>query len=387
MNRVDESPTERILLLDSDDADLISEKQVLEKIFPRAAIHTVSNLFDGEALLAADDFDIVVVDYTIPQEKSLHFLQSLKLKEQEPAVVFLTRKADAQLILELHNFGVQRLLVKDGNWEWALGATLRQLLRIRRLEEENRSMVAKLTEANLLLEEKNKRLDEFSATIAHDIRGPLGSVSMRLEYVLDSHNNQFEPKVSDILTKALVSVNRLTDIVQAMYDFAKLGAKAAKMKEVNLGELIGEVVSDLHFDDSLDIEIEIGELSNVWGNPELLRRVFGNLISNAVKYNDKEKVQIRVGLRKRFSNNLGNMCEIEVSDNGPGIPEDEQKEIFTLFRRGAGPRAQKEGLGVGLAVVHRIVELHFGKVVVESVPHKGTTFLLTLPEEQVRFTA
>jgi signal transduction histidine kinase len=150
---------------------------------------------------------------------------------------------------------------------------VRHLLRIRRLEQENSNLLAKLTEANLMLEEKNRRLDDFSATVAHDIRGPLGGISMKLEYILDQYGNTFEPRVVQLLDRGLQATTRLTHVVQAMYDFAKLGSKAAKMCQVNLKKLINEVVADMSFDENIEIRIGIAEnLPVVWGHAELLRR-------------------------------------------------------------------------------------------------------------------
>ena len=121
-----------------------------------------------------------------------------------------------------------------------------------------------------------------------------------------------------------------------MYDYAKLGIKATKMFEVDLKSLVNEVVSDLSFEDSLDIRIEITDLPTVWGNPELLRRVFLNLISNAVKYNDKKEIIISIILEGLIDKTLGKFCKISVTDNGKGIDLKDDKNVFNFFQRGKG---------------------------------------------------
>ena len=168
-----------------------------------------------------------------------------------------------------------------------------------------------------------------------------------------------------------------------MYEYAKLGSKATKMGVVALNSLVSEVVSDLNLNPALDMEIGIGDLPDVWGSEGLLRRVFANLIGNAVKYNDKPKITVRVTSGRMIKKGIGNFCEIIVEDNGPGIPGAEQKEIFNMFRRGSNADQKSEGSGIGLAIVQRIVELHFGEVKVESEVGQGSRFCIQLPLENL----
>ncbi|MBX7138733.1 MAG: HAMP domain-containing histidine kinase, partial [Oligoflexia bacterium] len=169
--------------------------------------------------------------------------------------------------------------------------------------------------------------------------------------------------------------------------FAKLGSKATKMDYVNLTSLVEEVSSDNGFDPKLDIELSLSDLPEVWGNAPLLRRVLQNLISNAVKYNDKPKIQIGIFSPGTVTRALGRFAQIRVQDNGPGIPQDELAGIFSMFRRGSQAEGQGEGAGIGLAVVKRIVELHFGEIEVESHPGEGTAFTFTLPVEKISVEA
>lgn len=157
------------------------------------------------------------------------------------------------------------------------------------------------------------------------------------------------------------------------------------MAEVNLATLVEEVVGDLSFDDSLDIKLGIGELPTVWGNSNLLRRLFINLINNAVKYNDKKEIVVNIGVRNVHEKSIARFAEVFVEDNGPGIPKDEIKDVFTMFSRGSAAKPDKDGIGIGLAIVHRIIEIHFGKITVESEVGKGTRFVMLLPLEKIDF--
>jgi signal transduction histidine kinase len=377
--------TERILLCEPNDSERTREIEVLNSLVPSAEVFAAENIERASSLLNEQDFDIVIFDGVLADEEGLRFIQTLRLRDHDPSVIFLVNAPELHTLLQMHNSGAQKLVLKQEGWLDGFGTSVRQLLRIRRLEQENRLMMAKLMEANILLEEKNRRLDEFSATVAHDIRGPLGGISMKLEYILDVYEGELEGRLQELLKKSLVSVQRLTDIVQAMYDFAKLGAKAARMIDLDLQALVTEVVSDLPLQESEDISIFVGPLPRAWGNPELLRRLFSNLVSNAIKYNSKTNKQVSISCSGTSENSLASFVEIAVKDNGDGIDPADLREVFSIFRRGGHQPMNSDGLGVGLAVVRRIIELHYGKIRVESTVQEGTTFFVTLPSERISF--
>lgn len=377
---------ENILVFDGDGQARQKIQRSISKQIPSARIFAVDSLEKYQLEIHKRDFDVVILDYAISGKRGLDLVHELKLMDHEPTVLLVSDSTEPRLVSEAYNAGCYRFLMKDGPWIDELGPAVRHLLRIRRLEHENTKLLAKLTEANVLLEEKNKRLDEFSATVAHDIRGPLGGICMKLEYILDQYRETLEPRVVQLLDRGLQAGMRLTHIVQAMYDFAKLGSRAAKMGEVNLSILVHEVIADMSFDESLEIQVGVAEnLPVVWGNAELLRRAFINLIGNAVKYNDKKDIIINIGVRSIVNKTLAQFCEVFIQDNGAGIHPSEMVDVFSMFGRGAA-QSGKEGLGIGLSVVQRIAELHFGKVAVESVVGQGSTFVLTLPTEAIDFS-
>lgn len=377
--------TSDILILEDDPAAAKSTADFIASIFPNLILQTTTSLEDCRKIVKEKDFDIVVLDSDLKGLSDIGLIQHLKVKDNEPAVLVVSESINPQMVNEINSIGCHRYVHKLGDWHAQLGPALRQLMRIRKLEEENRRLVAQLTEAKMFLEEKNKRLDEFSATVAHDIRGPLGGVSMKLEYILDKYNDELDVKLHTLIDRAFNSTRRVIDIVQAMYNYAKLGSKAAVMEELNLRELINEVINDMSFDEKLDINIGIGDLPPIWGSADLLRRVFINLIGNAVKYNDKPQIIINIGLDRIVEKTIGTFAEIFVSDNGPGIPREEHQNVFAIFQRGYGQAKDQDGLGVGLSVVRRIVELHYGDVVVQSAKGEGAKFVLSLPSEKLDF--
>lgn len=376
---------DEILILEGDPALSKDTCELVARDFPGADVTATSTLEDCARLLKEKDFDILVLDCDLEELSRTGLVHYLKVKDKEPAVLLISETVSPRFVNEISGIGSQRYLYKRDNWLAELAPALRQLIRIRKLEAENRRLVAQLTEAKMFLEEKNKRLDEFSATVAHDIRGPLGGVSMKLEFILDKYASGMDPKLHSMLERAFHSTQRVIDIVQAMYNYAKLGSKASQMEQIDLKELVQEVINDISFDDSLDIKIGLGELPAIWGNKNLLRRVFINLLTNAVKYNEKEEKIINIGLQAVTEKTIGVFAQIFVADNGRGISARDQQDIFSIFKRGAAKPGDPDGLGVGLSVVRRIVELHYGEVQVESSEGEGARFIISLPLEKLDF--
>ncbi len=373
---------EKIFIVSSDQSDYVNFSAALLERSPETIISTCQSIGLFRQCLENEEVGIIVLDYDLVGDDTFSILQWLRLHDSEPSVIVVSKKPDLNIAQELFQAGCQGYFVKEGEWVPGALRAVSRIGRLRKLQEENRRLIAKLTDANFLLEDKNKRLDEFCATVAHDIRSPLANIIMRIEYVLDVLGEGLSSKIRDSLFRTLDSAERLTNILQVMYDFAKLGSKAAKMDRLDLNKLLHEVIADLALDNNPNVVLEVGDLPDIWGNDELIRRVLLNLIQNAIKYNDKENIIIRIACRGYSSRTLCTFATIIVSDNGPGISQSDKDSLFSLFSRGK-IESNKEGLGVGLATVKRILEVHNGNVFLESKEGEGATFVLEIPTEKI----
>ncbi|WKZ57144.1 MAG: hybrid sensor histidine kinase/response regulator [Bdellovibrionota bacterium] len=373
-----------ILLVDANPLAAKNTIDELSRHFPETMLHVAHGEAEGLQVASQQPVELVILDGDIPDNNAFEFIRQLKNLDDDPVVLMLSSVGDPTLIHAAYEAGCTRHILKAGEWRSDLGMVVRQLLRMRRLEQENLKLLSRVLEANVMLEERNRRLDEFCASLAHDIRGPLAGVSMRLEYLMDGCRELLDERHLRTLRNANDSLERLIGMVQAMYEYARLGEKATRMQAVSLQQLMSEVINDLHFDDRLDIQVRIGELPKVWGNPDLLRRVFSNLISNSVKYSDKARIEISVEALRKTESSLGAFHELAVTDNGPGIKSEDHAHVFQMFSRGEN-KSSKEGSGIGLAVVQRIVELHYGRVWVDPQYQGGARFILSLPAEPIRF--
>lgn len=332
-----------------------------------------------------DNTKIVIVDKDSEDWGYEYFISKVKLTINAPNVIVLSNKVnDALYVNSLYLLGFSSYLItSQENWKRDLHSTIRHIIRNQKLEEINRKLTMRLTEANMMLNDKNKRLDEFCQTVAHDIRGPLGGLIMRLEYLNEKFDTISKDRIKSVINTSLGVCERLVSQVQAMYEFAKLGKEASKMEFFDLNELISALTEDMNFYSDPNIKIGVAHFPKIYGSKELIKRLFLNLMTNAIKYNDKEEKKITIGYEGNENLPSGNFAKIYVKDNGNGIPKEDLQNVFKLFNRASETNGAKEGLGVGLTVVERVIELHLGKIKIESEIGKGTYFKFLLPIEKI----
>lgn len=373
---------ERVIILNGPSAHDGSGLEGLSKALPHSEVVQTHSLNEYLAALSKQEFDVVVLDYDIPEVQTQELLAQLKLRDNEPDVLILSECNDPKTIRNIAK-AQKRYVVRDVGWVDAMGHAIRDMLRIRRLEQEMEFIRERLTEANLRLEDRNRRLDDFCATIAHDIRGPLAGLILKIEYILDTHTKSFDERTVALLNRSVESTRRLIGVVQAMYEFAKIGFSGAKFSHTALTPLMKEVMTDINIDHAVNVQVKMNELPTVWGNADLFRRVFQNLVTNSIKYSDKENVEIHIGFEGYAQRGVGQFAKIFVADNGPGIGSQDAGRVFNMFSRGSGADRGADGLGIGLAVVQRIVELHQGMIELVSGPGEGARFSIFLPTDPI----
>ncbi|UII26591.1 ATP-binding protein [Fulvivirga maritima] len=232
----------------------------------------------------------------------------------------------------------------------------------------------KLKEAQL--ESANRELEAFSYTVAHDLRAPLriidGYISMLKEDLVDLDDES--QRLMDVVSNNAIKMGVLID---ELLNFAKLGRKDIHLRPINTWKVVEEVFSEqMSVAENKNIDVKLGNIEDMKGDPGLIKQVFSNLISNALKYS-KKKSEIIIEV-----NSFRNDEEITyyVKDNGVGFNMDYAGKLFGVFQR-LHKESEFEGTGVGLATVNRIIKKHGGKIWAESEIDKGTTFYFTIPTE------
>ncbi|GHT78103.1 hypothetical protein FACS1894104_0800 [Actinomycetota bacterium] len=216
---------------------------------------------------------------------------------------------------------------------------------------------------------------QITVDVAHELRTPLMAMQANLEAMIDG--------VMSADAEHLITVNsevvRLGRLVEGQLKLSRLEARKVEIspRRLDLGELITRLMSNYELlveDSGLGLEYHTNSNVFITADADLIRQATANLLSNAVRYTP-EGGTIKVLVQKR-----GNWAEIVVEDTGIGISKEDQDNIFSKFWRATGDRNRDHGgLGIGLAMVREIVNMHGGKITVQSELGKGSKFTVALP--------
>ena len=184
------------------------------------------------------------------------------------------------------------------------------------------------------------------------------------------------------MTKA---AERMQSLIHDLLAFSRVTSRSEPFQAVDFGEITREVINDLEvLIERVGGIVDVGTLPTIEADPFQVRQLMQNLIANALKFHRKDvPSQVRIRSQAIESNGAGDVpaYRISLEDNGIGFEEKYIDRIFLPFQRLDGS-GEYEGLGMGLAICHRIIERHGGSIEVRSTPGVGTTFLMTLPAAQ-----
>ncbi len=236
------------------------------------------------------------------------------------------------------------------------------------------------------LERSNKELQEFAFIASHDLQEPLRKVHTFANIIKKKYAEALDEEGRDFLDRMMSSAIRMSEMIQGLLDYSRVGARENDFCSVDLARVVREVESDLEIMIQKDsARIEMGSLAVIEADPHQMRQLFQNLLSNALKFHgDKSpviKIYSRPAVEELEKASGGKAYRIFVEDNGIGFSEQYLDRIFTLFQR-LHSRSFYEGTGMGLAICRRIVERHHGSITARSEPGLGATFIITLPEKQ-----
>lgn len=219
---------------------------------------------------------------------------------------------------------------------------------------------------------------DLTSMIFHDLRSPLGNVLSSLE-VLKTSMKDDDEALQTVLAIALRSGRRLSRLIEQLLDLEQLEAGQAVLHKAkgSLSSLVVEAVEEVHpvaegKGHVLNFDLGSDSLPLVEMDAEMIRRVLINLLENAIKYSRSEgKISVTLDKTDRE-------LRVGISDNGPGIPREDQTRIFEKFAR-VQRKGRPKGLGLGLAFCRMAIEAHEGRIWVENQPGQGSTFYFTLP--------
>jgi len=255
----------------------------------------------------------------------------------------------------------------------------RDLTERKRAEEKLGEYNEQLQRTNRELEVANKELEAFSYSVSHDLRAPLRAIDGFSQILLEEHSAALPAEAQEYLHDVRANTQCMGQLVDDLLALARLGRQPLNTERTEPGEIVHRCLTELQKEDPRRRpEIVIGQLPICFADPGLLKQVWINLLSNALKYTSRrESPRVEIGADQ---GDRAQSAIYFVKDNGIGFDMRYADKLFGVFQR-LHTADEYEGTGVGLAIVQRIIQRHGGRVWAEAQPDCGATFFFTLPNE------
>jgi signal transduction histidine kinase/HPt (histidine-containing phosphotransfer) domain-containing protein len=386
----------RVLLIEDseDDAELLLRELKRGGYEPLAG--RVQSSHDLAAALAAQEWDIVLSDFSMPQFSGMAALTAVRQHSADLPFILVSGAIGEEMAVAAMKAGANDYLMKDAMAR--LGQIVRRAIQesegrraaaeqLRRayeeLEERVRQRTEELNRAKTAAEAANRSKSEFLANMSHEIRTPMTAIIGHADLLLDPDSSQ-----SDRLNSVNAirrSGQHLLTVINDILDLSKIEAGKMTVERVECDpcRVVGEVASlmrpraqekGLGFHVSFNTPLP----HTIRSDPTRLRQILINLVGNAVKFTDRGAVTLSLSLEQQQGQ--GHVLRAEVADTGVGISQEQLAQLFTAFGQADGSTTRRfGGTGLGLVICRRLAQLMGGDIVVESMPGWGSRFAMVLP--------
>ena len=365
----------KILIVDDKPENLVALRTVLKDL----DIELVEARSGNDALKATlrHDFALALIDIQMPDMDGYELAGILREEEKTLHLPFIFISAvytDNLNIFKGYEKGAFSFITKPFQPEILINKVKFFIDKHQQeiaISDLNKDLKNKYKELELM----NKELESFSYSVSHDLRAPLRSINGYSEILKDEYNAAFDDEGKRVLNKIIESSLKMSRLIDSLLNFSQLGRKEITKVSMDINVLVAETIEELKAEQfNKNLNWNICDLLPVKGDMLLLKQVFVNLISNAIKYSAKKDMpEIEIG------------CELNhqeviyyVKDNGAGFNMEYKDKLFGVFQR-LHDTTEFEGIGIGLAIVQRIVVRHGGCVWAEAEVDKGATFYFSLP--------
>jgi two-component system sensor histidine kinase/response regulator len=361
----------RLLIVDDEEPQL---KALCDSL--RAQGYETVGFTNAKAALAAlrqSKFDLLLSDLALPEMDGLTLLRTANEMDPDLVAIVLTDQATSEAPVEGLKGGALEFIAKPFDLNDVL-PVLSRALSVRRLRLDNTELKRRLQQQSTELKKATEEFDSFAHSVSHDLRAPLRAIGGFSNILLKDFAPQIPDDARRLLKIVTASSTQLSQMIDGLLNFSRLGRQPLSIQPVELATLAKQTVDELRRDQKREVEVKIGELPQALGDPDLLKQVLANLLSNAFKFTaHTENPHVEIGCHR------GNREHTYfIRDNGIGFDLQYADRLFGVFVR-LHSEQELEGHGIGLATAQRIIQRHGGRIWAESEPNKGATFFFTLP--------
>lgn len=377
----------KLLLVDDDEDDYLIARGLLSDVKTQKYELKWASSYD-EAVAAVPLFqpDVCLVDYHLGARNGVEFLRHLREMGCQAALVMLTGHGDREVDMEAMEAGASDYLAKGKIDSLLLERAIRYAI------DRKRNELA-LAEQARALARSNTELEDFAYIASHDLKEPLRGIRNYADFFIEDHGAKVGNEGLQQLQTIVRLTKRLEDLIETLLHYSRVGRVDLAMVETDLQDIMVQVLDSLQISlQEAGVEVRFPKpLPTIVCDQARVAEIFRNLVTNAMKYNDKEEKWIEIGFHANegetaATNGHGSPSPqrkpivFYVRDNGIGIPEKHRDSVFRIFRRLHGRDKYGGGTGAGLTVVKKVVERHEGKIWLESEVGEGTTFYFTLQQ-------
>ncbi|MCI5052005.1 MAG: hybrid sensor histidine kinase/response regulator [Simkaniaceae bacterium] len=361
-----ENTSYNVLVIEDSVKDVGLVKGLLHISQDLYSVKNVETLDEGKEMIGSEEFDIIVLSLDLEHEQGLQSFKELTQFNNEIPIILVTNHYKPELAETLLEEGAADILVKDE-------VNGKQINRVIKYGIERHKITHELLESNEKLEKRNEEKSQYVALVSHELKAPVNNIKQSLFLLEEQKSDDEKDQLITVCKETVARIEKILEDLQGVAKFEE-GAISIEPKETDMTPLVQEIVDsfDASFKDK-GIELNFKHTKdNIQAkiDPDRMNQVITNLISNALKYTEKGKVDVSL-------NEEGETISLVVEDSGLGIEKEDMNSLFdryTRFHEG------QKGAGLGLSIAKEMIEQQHGTISVESEVGKGTKFICEFPK-------